>query len=388
MRIAFEYMLPGCHDTGVEVAIRELLSALVKLRSDDEFMVYTNRRASRTIPKDPNISRNVSRLASIGRPFRIAWQQLVAPTVLRNHRPDIYHATGYVASPFLGLPTVVSVYDTIALDHPELTRWQNAAHYRLGVRAGLRTAERVIVPSAHVKNRLVTLTGMHQEKVTVIPLGVGQRFKPLSETETARCLAPIPALEGRKYILFVGNLERKKNLSMLLSAFAGLQESSRDSLKLVLAGKPGNDARVLGKAAHEAGIADDVVFTGYMDDDVLPALYCGAQLFVYPSLEEGFGLPPLEAMACGTPVVAADSAALPETTGGAAVLVDPMDSEALSHAISSVLNNSARCEELRKDGLKHAKTFTWEVCAKRVMDVYREVVAERSSVVTSRRAAP
>lgn len=376
MRIAYEYMLPGDHDTGVEVSIRELLRALTRLLSNDIVHVYASRRSASHLEDLSNIQVHVSPLAGIGKIARIAWQQAAAPLLLRPSALDVYHATAYAVSPFMPVPVIVNVYDTIALDHPELTRWQNALHYRMTVLNGVRGAARIIVPSEYVKARILELADIPPEKVEVIPLGVSTSFRPMSPEDIKKTLAEFPQLENRRFILAAGNVDRKKNLRSLVAAFASLPQRHRSNLYLVIAGRSGSDSRLVVRTIAELGLADSVYFTRYVDTRTLAALYNAAEMLVYPSLAEGFGLPPLEAMACGCPVVASNAGALPETTGNAAILVDPTDVAALSAAVLSLLDDPRRPEELRRLGIEHAAAFTWEACARRVLDVYESVLQE------------
>jgi glycosyltransferase involved in cell wall biosynthesis len=175
------------------------------------------------------------------------------------------------------------------------------------------------------------------------------------------------------YVLFVGSVERRKNLRGLLQAYARLLETDV-ACPLVIVGTRRRGAGEIGRTLQELHLEESVIFTGYVPDADLPAIYTGADLFVFPSLYEGFGLPPLEAMACGTPVVCSNAASLPEVVGDAAIMVDPYDVEGLAEAMLRVLTDADLREHLRRKGLERARQFTWERTARETVAVYREVL--------------
>jgi alpha-1,3-rhamnosyl/mannosyltransferase len=376
MRIGYEYMLPGVQDTGVEVAIRELLGALAEHLVDDLIHVYARTRNIPSMNGLSNVVVHKASLAAMGRPCRVLWQQLAAPATLRFACLSLYHATGYAVSPYHAIPTVVSIYDVIALDRPDLTRFANALHYGRTIPQGARAATRVIVPSAYVKERLTAVTGIPAAKVEVIPLGVSASFGVAHRDEVQRKLSRVSNLRGRRYLLAVGRLDRKKNLSSLITAFARMLPKERNDLALVVVGGAGDDLPNLRRAISGAGVEDSVLLAGRVSEEMLVALYNGAGAFVYPSWEEGFGLPPLEAMACGTPVLCSNAGALPETVGNAALLFSPENPLELTSKLSLVLGEPQRAAALKALGLKRASSFTWTECARRVAQVYRAVVEE------------
>ncbi len=374
MRIGYESLLTGPRETGVGIAIRELLSALTDLSPDDEFSVFSHRSAARRLPERANVRHVPCPFAAWGRPARILWQQTALRRELRRNPIDIYHAPGYVVSPNLPVPTVVSVYDTIALERPELTRPLNAAHYRWAVPRGVRAASRVLVPSKHVRQRIMAITGVRAEKVQVVPLGISRHFRPLAEEEICSRLGVLGGLAREPFVLCVGNLERKKNLDTAVQAFASLPASLRNQAKLVLVGKSGNGARQVTRLIRKADLSAQILFPGYVEIEVLVALYSAARVLLYPSFEEGFGLPPLEAMACGAPVIASSSGALPETVGNAGMSVHSQDVDAWAAALETVLRSAALRQELRERGLIRAARFNWEQSAAAVLEVYHEVL--------------
>jgi glycosyltransferase involved in cell wall biosynthesis len=229
----------------------------------------------------------------------------------------------------------------------------------------------VITDSQASKADIVRFLRVPPQKVHVVSEGVAQAFRPTSAHKVER-------IRGRyrlphEYILFVGSVEKRKNLVGLLHAYAKLTASGRHS-PLVVAGSANRRYPELSKVLQELDLEQDAIFAGYMPERDLPALYSGATLFVFPSLYEGFGLPPLEAMACGTPVVCSNAASLPEVVGDAALMTDPTDVEGLAAAMFRVLTQPDLAADLRQRGLARAAQFTWERTAHDTLAVYEKVL--------------
>jgi glycosyltransferase involved in cell wall biosynthesis len=238
-----------------------------------------------------------------------------------------------------------------------------------------KNAARILTVSEFSRKRLAETLDLDPERISVVPNGVDSRF------ETVRSAAAEAVLKRlglpRDYVLALGSLEPRKNISKLLSAWAQLQSRKEidEDVHLVVAGGRSSLFRDAGLPA----LPDKVVLTGYVADEDLPALYSSALVFAYPSLYEGFGLPPLEAMACGTPVVTSGSTSIPEVTGNAALLVDPHETESIAEGIQSVLNNADLRASLRAAGLERVKLFSWENSARLVWNHLAEVADSQVS---------
>jgi len=388
MRIGYESMLTSAQDTGVGVAIRELLQALARLSPQDEFLAFSRPKAGKRLAGRTNLRYIQSRSAGLCRLGRIAWQQAALPFLLRRLPVDVYHAPGYVVSSHLPVPTVVTVYDTIALERPELASAANALHYRWAVPRAVRHASRVIVPCHYVKERLTIAVPISASRIRVIPLGVSGRFGPLNREEARKRLDAVEGLNGQEFFLCVGNIERKKNFATAVKAFAKWRSQQEVPRRLVIAGKPGNDFQHIKTLVRKEHVGSQVIMTGYVDEETLIALYSAASALLYPSLEEGFGLPPLEAMACGTPVISSNAGALPETVGNAAILAPPENTLAWVDAINALIaSTDQRRNEIQARGLAHAAQFTWERTATAVLDVYRDVVENHARAKRTAREA-
>jgi len=376
-RIAIDALIMRPPMSGVERAVHSLACALPHVAPDCDFVVYY----PRCLPRPEQVrTRNVA----FQRPFwpnsprilRILWQQALLPRRLRRDRIDLLHAPAYTAPLLARPPYVLTVYDVIALKFPQSCKRANVWHYRAVLPRSVRRAARLIVPSRCTADDLHELLGVPKEKIRVIPLGVSGAFRRVDD--------PLRLAEFRRrwglpdrYVLYLGNLEPKKNLHRLLEAFAQGRHSGRITHRLVLAGAKAWHTAAWRRALRDQRLGDAVTILRRLPDKELPLLYSGASVFVFPSLYEGFGLPPLEAMACGVPVITSSGGALPEVVGDAALVLPECDPRQLRIAIEKVLANSFLRERLRTRGLARARRFTWERTAQATAEVYREVLRER-----------
>lgn len=299
------------------------------------------------------------------------WDQIALPRVLRRDRVEVFLSTYYKGPLVAPCPTVVTIHDVYFIGYPGRHRPVYDAMLTGAARLYARAAASVITDSEHSKRAIVARLGVAAEKIHVIPLTVGPEFRPASLSPAAQERYRLPS----SYILYVGNFKPHKNLPRLLHAYAKLPGALRRTYPLVLAGGAGGGSDTLQALASTLGIADHVRFPGRIDDDDLPGLYSRSTLLVLPSMDEGFGLPVLEAMTCGTPVVAANRGALPEVVGDAGVLVDPESEDGLTQAITTVLTEDDRRSVLRHRGLQQAARFTAERTTGRVLDLLADVAA-------------
>jgi glycosyltransferase involved in cell wall biosynthesis len=290
-------------------------------------------------------------LRDVGRLGGNLWGQLELPYYARSK--ILWSPTN--TGPISHKRHVVTIHDTSVLDHPEWFSTKYAAWHRFLLPRLAKLAMRILTVSEFSRRRLAEVVGLDPEKIGVVPAGVDPRFKPVQPKviESVRKRLDLP----RDYVLAVGNLEPRKNIAGLLKAWSLLLSHQKVSghIHLVLTGGQASIFRDAGLSS----LPDKVILTGYVRDEDLPALYSGALAFVYPSLYEGFGLPPLEAMACGVPVVASGSTSIPEVTRDAALLVDPLDIESIANGLQLVLNDDILRESLRTRGFARAKLFNW-----------------------------
>ena len=309
-------------------------------------------------------------------PAMLAAGPVQIAAVARRARLDVVHDSTGVAPFFVpravgGFARVVTIHDAVPLLYPETqTRLTNLL-FRRYIPHALPFVDRVIADSQATKRDLVRLYGLPDERVSAVLLGVADGFSPRAALE----IEPVLVRHGiaGPYVLAVGSLEPRKNLPALFEAFAGLRAAGLPH-RLVVVGRTAWKAAPIFRRLEELGLGDAVVLTGYVADADLPALYAGAACFVFPSLYEGFGLPPLEAMACGTPVVASNAASIPEVVGDAALSVDPRDGDALGRAIQRVLEDPTLAADLRRRGLARATHFSWRRTAAEHAAIYAAVV--------------
>jgi len=287
---------------------------------------------------------------------------------------DIFHATEHLLPPLRGVRTVFTFHDAIYALFPQYHLPMNRLFLGSMMPRFLRRADAIVTVSECSKRDAVRLYGIDPARIRVIYEGVDARFRPV--TDPAR-LAQVRARYAlpESYILYVGTIEPRKNLVALLEAFSAIynRQSAIGNRQLVIGGKKGWLYESFFSRLRELGLEGEMILPGYIADEDLPAMYSAASVFVFPSLYEGFGLPPLEAMACGTPVVCSNASSLPEVCGEAALLVEPMDVQGLAQAMERVLSDEPLRATLRARGLAQAAKFSWERAARETLAVYREV---------------
>lgn len=278
---------------------------------------------------------------------------------------DLLHCPVALAPVRSRVPVAITVHDVMALEHPEWFTAANRLQQRMVLGPAARHAAVVLTPSEFSRQRAIEWLGLEPERVRVTPWGVDEVFSPGPRSEDA--LARL-GVHGR-YLLTVGALRPRKNLEGALAAFEALR--SHDDLELVVAGGRGWDDAELLERLGGSPAAGRIRLTGRVSDEDLADLYRGTECFLFPSRYEGFGLPPLEAMACGAPVVSSDRSSMPEVVGGAALLVPPDDIAGWSSAVEDVLASPERRAELAERGRRRAALFTWERCARATVEAYR-----------------
>jgi glycosyltransferase involved in cell wall biosynthesis len=318
----------------------------------------------------PGLQFHAVRAAGRGRPARIAWGQLAAASAARRAGADLLHGVHYELPLRAGIPQVVTVHDLTLITHPE---WHEAAKvrwFRWAMRRAVTRARRVLCVSATTARDLGEQLDVDPARIDVTPLGTDLRRAP--DEQIAALRARLGLGEREPYLLGLGTLEPRKDLPTLVRAFALLTHDLPH--RLVLAGLAGWGAGELHAAVAQSGAADRVLFPGYVPEADKAALFSGADAFVYPSRYEGFGLPVLEAMACGVPTITTTGGSLPEVAGDGALLIDPGDPDALAAAIAKLLGNPEEAAALASRGLARAATQTWDRCAALTAAAYRHAV--------------
>ena len=306
---------------------------------------------------------------------------LAVAAAVRRHRLDVVHDPNGIA-PFLGpragARRVVTIHDAFPYVYPEKHNRADNWRYRWLLPHAARRADAVITVSQCSRRDLVRGLGVPQERIRITTEGVNARFRPVEDGPARRALLDRYGITG-PYVLYVGGINARKNISRLFEAFARVLDicaaSGAPKPQLVIAGKRQWRTEEIEATFRRLNLASHVHFTGYAGDEDLPGLYSAAELLAFPSLYEGFGLPPLEAMACGTPVVTSNVSSIPEVVGDAALMVDPHDVDGLAAAMVQILTDSALRGELRRRGLLHAARFTWARAARETLNVYQDLYA-------------
>lgn len=305
-------------------------------------------------------------------PRRLEWQQWGLPLRARRQAVDVLHVTGFDTPLWQPVPTVVTVHDLIGMlfpaHLPPVARW----YWARWLPWTARRARHIITGSKAARRDLARLLGVPPDRVTVVPDGVDERYRPQPPDVTAAARDRY-ALPAGRIVLYVGTVEPRKGVDTLLRAWARIAADLLDAT-LVIAGKEGWATAPLHDLERALGIERRVRWTGYVADADLPALYAAADVFVFASRYEGFGLPPLEAMASGVPVVASDASSLPEVVADAGVLVPPDDDEGFATAIRRVLEQPGLAADLRERGLRRARELTWTRTAAQTRAVYERVL--------------
>ena len=366
MRVAFDAHVIGERESGNETYAVNLLRALANAPNGDTYQVLTPHpdrlRAILPLPRSAEIVRVRPATSVLRIPFGM-------PGAVRRHHSEVLHVS-YVAPPVVACPTVVTVHDLSYLAYPRsLSPWARFMLTAL-VPLSTRRAARVIAVSAFTRQDLVTRYGLRAEKISVIHEAAGPAFRVVDDARRQR----LPARVTEPFVLAFGNLEPRKNLARLIEAFATIAREPAMTAKLVLVGNAKGEAGALERLVEQHGLRERVVFTGFVTEDRLVLLYNRAAVFVYPSIYEGFGLPPLEAMACGCPVVASSVTAMPEVLGDAALLVDPTSTLALAEAMRAVLASDVLASDLRAKGRQRADRYSWTMAAEQTRAVYRSAV--------------
>ena len=302
---------------------------------------------------------------------RMLMQQRFSAGV-RRHQVGLYHEPNYLAFDYRG-PTVVTVHDLSWIRYPETHPAERVRVMDRLMPEIMRRADHVVVDSAFVRAEVMAHYGIAAERVSTVLLGVGAEFHPMDESLCEAVLRRY-GLHFGQYLLTVGTLEPRKNLVTALAAFAQLPAALRRRMPLVIAGGAGWRMEGFAADVRQMVARREVILTGYISQAELPALYSAARMLVFPSLYEGFGLPPLEAMACGTPVIVADRASLPEVVGAAAILVEALDVAAMALQIQRLIEDEGLHQSLSEAGVQRARQFSWRRCALQTLSVYQSVL--------------
>ena len=358
---------------GIHRFIYHLLSELPEAAPQFRYVAYVN--DARIASPAPSMQLRHARWRTGNPVARIAWEQTALPLAAAHDRLDLLHALAFARPVLARCPVVLTIYDMSFVRMPERFPAFQRRYLQLMTRYSARHADAITVISESTKNDVVELYGIAPERITVVYCGVDPQFQPLA----AATVAEFRAGKGLppRFMLYLGTLEPRKNVAQVVRAFAQLPAANRP--RLVIAGAQGWGYADVYAAAKQSGAGGDIIFAGYVPQEELPLWYNAAELFVYPSHYEGFGMPVAEAMACGTPAITSNVSSLPEVAGDAALTVAPTDTPALRDAMEQALTDGPLRARMKERGLVQAARFTWPQVARQTARVYSQVLNRRDA---------
>jgi glycosyltransferase involved in cell wall biosynthesis len=360
-------------DYGIGTYVRNLLRHLSRLDSETEYILFCRESDCGTVAE---LGANFRAIPEVAKPYSIS-EQLRIPMDLRREKIDLFHAPHYVLPPLTPCKSVVTIHDCIHLRFPQyLPNRLGYAYAWSSMWLATRRANRVLTVSEASKRDILRYYSIPDQRIDVIYNAIDDRLGEEPSPEDIERVRDRYQLNA-PYVLYAGNIKPHKNLERLIEAFHTLrQDPDLGHVKLLIIGDEVSKYATLRRAVHRYKLHKYVRFFGFVPDKTLAVFYRLARVFVFPSLYEGFGFPPLEAMASGAPVITSNVSSLPEVVGDAALLIDPHDPKAIAEAMRRVLMDSDLREDLRQRGLRRVKEFSWERSVRRVREIYDEVLAE------------
>jgi glycosyltransferase involved in cell wall biosynthesis len=358
MKIAIDVQTTLGEKTGFGFYVENLVKQYKILDRHDSFKLYA--------PKNQN---------DLNAPKRFIWDQIIFPNKAKRDRVDVLHQPCFSAPVIFPGKIVVTIHDLIAIKFGKDIPFFSRQFFGRWMPFSYRYADKIIAISEHTKKDIVNLLKIKQDKIKVIPLATGNEFQKIQDKSTIDRVKHKYHIKG-KYLLHIGTLNPRKNLLFLIKVFYQVAKTHRD-LSLVITGKKGWYYQELFDMADKLKLKDRIIFTGYIDDCDKPVLYNGASLFVFPSIYEGFGLPPLEAMKCSIPVISSNTSSMPEVLGDAGILLSPYDKNNWVRSINDVLSNAKLRKKLSSLSQKQANKFSWEKTAKETIKIYQQLYHEK-----------
>lgn len=370
MRIAIDAR--KLRDFGIGTYLRNILIELSRLDRETEYVVLCR---PDDVESGEVLGRNFRMVPEAAATYSLAEQYRI-PLSLARERVDVVHEPHYVLPPLVRCRSVVTIHDCIHLMFPQYLPSRLAYVYAKGsMWAASRKADRILTVSEASKRDILRFFDVPAEKVSVIYNAIDERFLAPANAERMDLVRQRYQLD-HPFVLYVGNIKPHKNIERLIDAFGRARRHGPDHLKLIIIGDEISKYPALRQSVHKHKLDKHVRFLGFQPTETLAAFYRLARAFVFPSLYEGFGLPPLEAMACGSPVVTSNVSSLPEVAGGAALLVDPYDADAIADGIVQAVTDETLRADLIRRGLERARSFSWPQSVRKIHDIYRQVAQQ------------
>lgn len=369
MRIGIDARPAAADITGVGVCIIHLVRHLVN-HNGIECVLFYDEQPAYEITTNPKAKKVVLQSKR-----RLYWEQVLLPYGLRQNGIHLYHATWNYGIPLsCPCPAVVTIHDVIPLAMPDYsTPLKAKLIYQFSLRVSVWKAKAIIADSQASKNDVIELLKITPDKIGVIHNGISQVYRPVNSQNKIKSARSRYGITF-DYIIYIGGLDPRKNIDGLMKAFKLFRDKVNDKIQLVVIGRKNYFYSTLLGLAEDLGLSEYVIFTGYIPDGDMPVLLSGSKMLVYPSFYEGFGFPPLEAMACGTPVITSNRSSMPEVVGSAAILINPDSTEEIADTMYKVYADETLVADLEKKGLTRARQFSWEKMASETLSVYKKVL--------------
>lgn len=382
MRIGIDYTAATHQQAGIGRYTRGLVRALAELDRRHEYVLFVtggkgHGLEARTFDVRSEMPDNfqIRRAPLSDRLWAVVWHRMGIPLPVEvfTGSVDLFHSPDYLLPPLRVGRRVVTIHDLSFLRYPEGAEPSLRRYLIRAVPDAVRRANLVLADSQNTKRDVIELLEVAPDTVEVLYPGVDDKFRPVGNEQALDRVRDLYGLTF-PFILSVGTLEPRKNLGLLIHAYGTLRKMGNLPHKLVVAGRKGWLYDGVFRKVDQLSLGDDVVYLGYVPDEDLPKLYNLAEVFVFPSLYEGFGLPPLEAMACGTPVITSESSSLPEVVGEAGLMVPADDRKALAEAMRELLSDRSLRDKLARRGVRQARKFTWQAAGQRVLAIYERLL--------------
>jgi len=370
-RIGIDFHVASGIYQGVRTYLTNLIEAMLKVENEFAYFIYAKNTDELAHWGNNNSNVNLKKLPSASGRFNLL---IGFPVCAIRDRLSLFHSQ-YVLPPLIPCKSVLTIHDILYESNQEFFPVLHKNLLKFFVPFSAKRADRIISVSEFTKKEIVKYYRVPEEKITVIHEGASDKFANIKDKESIFSVIKRYGIK-KKYILFVGRIEPRKNIIGLLKAFDYIKKKGMKDICLVIVGNQDRifQEKELFNRIKDMELSSDIIFTGGVSEDDLPVLYNGAEVLVYPAFAEGFGLPVLEAMACGTPVITSDTTSLPEVTGDAAILINPNSYEEIGGSLEKLLNNHVLRKELSEKGLERAQKFSWTEAAKKTIEVYKEVL--------------
>jgi glycosyltransferase involved in cell wall biosynthesis len=369
MKIVVNALGPSKVKAGVGNYLLNLISELSLIDKENKYLIFTSSQNMHYYSNE-NSNFNVIDIGFWGRNklLRIVWEQLILPLQVIDYKADILFSPGFVCPLVKTSKNVTVIHDMTFFSHPQVHTFFKRIYFPFMIKQAVKRSEKIIAVSKNTKKEIIKFTNIVEKKIAVTLLAAN-RFPTSEITDEKKFLEEKYGIAS-DYLLFVGMIEPRKNINLIIESLTKIED---EDIKLVIVGKKGWMTEELFERIKVNNLENKVIFTGFVPDKELSVFYKNARVFLYPSLYEGFGIPVLEAMSQGCPVITSNISSLPEVVGGAAILIDPENPEELADAVNKICKDDKFREELILKGFENAKKFSWKKTAQQTLGIFEEI---------------